>query len=90
MLPSSPAKPAAEGGATTLKAATPEEAAVLQLYKGAQVTEAPTPPNASLLAQATREWVTADREAVAAAEKLRTAQQILTKISALSPTSYGG
>ena len=90
MFPTSPVKPAAEGGVTPRQAAIPEVVAVLKLYKGAQAQEAPTTPNASLLAQATRDLATADQEAVAAAEKQRTAQQLLTKISALPPTSYGG
>ena len=83
-------KPAAEGGVAPLLAATPEEVAVINLYTSAQAHEAPTTPNASLLEQATRELATADQEAVAAAEKQRIAQKLLTKTPALSPATYGG
>ena len=90
MFPSSPAKPSAEGGVAPLTAASPEEVAALELYAGAQEQQAPTSTSASPLEQATRELTAADKEVAAAAAKQRTAQQLLTKISALSPTTFGG
>ena len=43
MFSTSPVKPAAEGGATPLQAATPEEVAVMKLYKHRRATAAVSP-----------------------------------------------
>ena len=85
-----PERPAAEGGPEPLQPSTSEEVKVIKLYKGALTQTESTTPSAKLLVQARQDLAAADRELAAAANKQRTAQQLVAKIADLPPPSFGG
>jgi len=85
-----PERPAAEGSPEPLQPSTSEEDQVINLYRGALPQAASPTSSKPLLAQAQQDLEAARREMAAAANKERTAQQLVDKIAELSPTSFGG
>ena len=85
-----PERPAAERSPEPLQPSTSEEDQVINLYRGALPQAASTTSSTPLLAQARQDLAAARREVAAAANKERTAQQLVDKIAELPPTSFGG
>ena len=85
-----PERPAAERSPEPLQPSTSEEDQVINLYRGALPRAASTTSSKPLLAQAQQDLEAARREMAAAANKERTAQQLVDKIAELPHTSFGG